>query len=167
MTLLYISLDYLSRNATSGSNVVRLSPHRRKRFEIWILVSQPMRRRTFESVDQISRRVSWWCGNREVYMIRLNLKSFHFDTQFLSYLMDGFFKIRFDDTNQYLLAILWYPNQVIVNIVASVSCFLHQLLYVTQILYIYRLVGKCTAFIPSPKGRGSSACFPINELSLQ
>ncbi len=71
-------------------------------------------------------------------MIWLNFQGFNLDLKFLSYFMDEVFKIRLDCTNQYLPAILGYPNKMVVDIIVRVSCFLHWNVYGPLTKYRFR-----------------------------
>ena len=79
-------------------------------------------RYTFQYLHYLRRRIPGRYLNKYVNMVFNNFHRIYLELILLCYSLEYFFQVRLNLPTQYVLSVLWYPNQTVLDIKDSVLC---------------------------------------------
>jgi hypothetical protein len=121
--LVYISLDRLCGNVARSTHIVSTRPQvRQTAFEVRKFFFQLMRRVPLQPVHDLVGSHRRRERTKEVNVIGHDRQVQYFAAKLASLFPDHFFKARGKPIYQNLTPELWYPHEMIVDVVCAVAC---------------------------------------------
>jgi hypothetical protein len=122
LLFLNVTFNYLCGNTSSSSDVVRARPEiRQPAVQMREFPTQDMSRVILDSVHDLVRRDSRRERTEQVNVVGLNDQFNHFTIKFCCFLAYEFFKPPWNFVDQYGTPEFGYPNEMISDVVDSVS----------------------------------------------